>query len=52
VRAKRRAPMVIMFFSGIFVRALPVKGLKTTEEKKKLPMRRPISTSVDPNLER
>jgi hypothetical protein len=52
VRAKRRAPMVIKFFSGIFVRALPIKGLKTTEEKKKIPIRTPISASVDPNLER
>jgi len=52
VRAKRRAPLVIKFFSGIFVRALPIKGLKINEEKKKIPMRTPISASVDRNLER
>jgi len=44
--------MVIKSFSGIFVRALPIRGLKTTEEKKKIPIRTPISDSVDPNLKR
>jgi hypothetical protein len=52
VKAKRRAPAIIKFFSRIFRRALPIKGLKINEEKKKIPMRTPISASVDPNLER
>jgi hypothetical protein len=52
VRAKRRAPEIIKFLSGIFKRALPTKGLRTNEETPTLPMRTPISTSVDPNLER
>jgi hypothetical protein len=34
VRAKRRPPAIIKFFSGIFNRALPIKGLKTNEDKK------------------
>jgi hypothetical protein len=45
-------PVIIKFFSGIFVRALPTRGLKTNEEKKKIPMRTPISASVDRNFER
>jgi hypothetical protein len=52
VRVERRAPAIINFFSGIFIRALPIKGLKTNEETPKIPIRKPISTSVDPNLER
>jgi hypothetical protein len=40
------------FLSGIFRRALPTKGLKINAEKKKTPMRTPISVSVDLNLER
>jgi hypothetical protein len=40
------------FFSGIFKRATPAKGLRNNEETAKLPIRTPISTSVDPNLER
>jgi hypothetical protein len=44
--------MDIIVFSLIFKRVPPTKGLKTTEEKKKVPMRTPISASVDPNLER
>jgi hypothetical protein len=39
-------------FSGILRRALPTKGLRTNEETVKIPMRTPISTSVDPDLER
>jgi hypothetical protein len=44
--------MIINFFSGIFKRALPTKGLRTNEERKKIPTRIPISVSVDPDLER
>jgi len=52
VRAKRKVPAIIKFLSGIFRRALPTKGLKTNEEIPRIPIRIPISTSVDPNLER
>jgi hypothetical protein len=52
VRANRRAPIIINFFSGIFRRALPTNGLRATEERVKIPIRMPISTSLDPNLER
>jgi hypothetical protein len=52
VRAKRRAPVIMKVFSGILRRALPTKGLRTNEETVKIPMRTPISTSVDPDLER
>jgi hypothetical protein len=52
VRAKRMAPAIINFFSGIFERALPTMGLRTNEEIPKAPIRIPISISVDPNLER
>jgi hypothetical protein len=52
VRANRRAPIIINFFSGILKRALPTKGLRITEERVKIPIRIPISTSLDPNLER
>ena len=44
--------MIINFFSGVFKRAFPIKGLKTKDQKKKVPIRIPVSTSVDPNLER
>ena len=50
--AKRRAPAIIKVFSGVFERALPTKGLRTNEEIAKLPIRIPISTSVDPNFKR
>jgi hypothetical protein len=50
--AKRRAPASIKFFSGIFKRALPTKGLKTNEEPPKTPIKTPISVSEDPDLER
>jgi hypothetical protein len=52
VRVKRRAPAIIKSLSRILRRALPIKGLNDKEEKKKIPMRTPISDSVDPNLER
>jgi hypothetical protein len=52
VEAKKRAPMIIKFFSRIFKRALPTKGLRTNEERDKLPIRTPTSTSLDPNFER
>jgi hypothetical protein len=51
-RAKRRAPAIIKVFSGILRRALPIKGLKSSAVTKKAPTRKPISDSVDPNLER
>jgi hypothetical protein len=44
--------MIIKVLSGIFVRPLPTKGLESNEERKKIPMRIPISVSVDCNLER
>jgi hypothetical protein len=52
VNAKRRLPAIIKFFSGIFRSALPIKGLGTNEAIAKIPIRTPISTSSDPNLER
>jgi len=52
VEAKRMAPAIIKFFSGILRRALPMKGLDTNEETPKIPIRTPISTSVLPNLAR
>jgi hypothetical protein len=44
--------VIIKVFSGTFKRALPIKGLKTTEEKKKTPIRIPVSISDSPDLER
>jgi len=38
--------------SGILKRALPTKGLRTNEETLKIPMRKPISASEDPLLDR
>lgn len=52
VRAKRKAPVIIKFLSGVFNRALPTKGLITKEETLKIPIRIPISVSGDPSLER
>jgi hypothetical protein len=52
VRATRSAPAIIKVFSWIFKSAFPTNGLNTNEEKEKIPMRIPISFSVDPNLER
>jgi hypothetical protein len=52
VKVKRTAPAIIKVFSGIFRRALPTKGLRTNEEIAGIPIRTPISTSVDPSLER
>jgi hypothetical protein len=52
VKEKMRVPAIINVFSGIFIRALPIKGFEINEKKKKIPMRTPISVSVDPNLER
>jgi hypothetical protein len=52
VKAKMRVPVSINFFSGIFKRALPTKGLRTNEETPRIPIRTPISISEDPNLER
>jgi hypothetical protein len=52
VRANRMAPIIMNLFSGIFKRAFPTKSLKTTDARKKIPMRTPISISVDPNFER
>jgi len=44
--------MIIKFFSGVFRRALPIKGLRKNADEAKIPIRIPISISVDPNLER
>ena len=46
------APASMKFLSGVFDRALPTKGLKTSEATLKIPIRIPISVSVDFNLER
>jgi len=40
------------FFSEIFIRALPTKGLMIREATLKAPTRTPISASLEPNLER
>jgi len=40
------------FLSGILKRAFPTKGLRTKEETLKTPMRKPISASGDPLLDR
>jgi len=40
------------FLSGILKRALPTKGLRTKEETLNTPIRKPISASEDPRLER
>jgi len=50
--AKRRERAIIKYFAEILKRALPINGLKTNEETPKLPIRTPISVSLDPNLER
>jgi hypothetical protein len=52
VTAKRMAPPSINFFSGIFERVLPTIGLRRREEIPRAPIRMPISTSVEPDLER
>ncbi|OGP94775.1 MAG: hypothetical protein A2157_04005 [Deltaproteobacteria bacterium RBG_16_47_11] len=52
VTAKRMEPASINFFSGIFERVLPTIGLRSNEEIPKAPIRMPISTSVEPDLER
>jgi hypothetical protein len=36
----------------MFRRAFPTKGLAINEETARIPIRIPISASVDPNLER
>ena len=52
VRPKIKAPENIKFFSGLFNRAFPTKGLISSEETLKIPIRIPISVSLDSNLER
>jgi len=44
--------MIINFFSGVFERALPIKGLNINEETPMTPMRIPMSASVFSSLER
>jgi hypothetical protein len=51
-KMKRRAPANIKFFSGILKRAIPTKGLRTSEATLKIPISTPISASVDPDLQR
>jgi hypothetical protein len=51
-KIKRRAPPNIKSLSGIFKRALPMKGLRRSEETLALPIKMPISVSEDPNLAR
>jgi hypothetical protein len=40
------------FLSGIVKRALPTMGRRINEETLKIPIRKPISASLVPNLER
>jgi hypothetical protein len=51
-KAKRRDPVIMNFFSGVLKSAFPTKGLRTSAQKKKVPTITPISTSLDPDLER
>jgi hypothetical protein len=44
--------MIMNFFSGVFERALPTKGLKTNAATKKIPIRTPVSISLEPDRER
>jgi len=44
--------MIMNFFSGIFKRALPTKGLRIKEEILNIPTRTPIPASLAPDLER
>jgi hypothetical protein len=44
--------MIINLFSEVLRSALPTKGLRTIEERVKIPIRMPISISLDPDLER
>jgi hypothetical protein len=52
VKIKRRVPTIIKVFSGVFKRALPTTILNINEEILNIPIRTPISVSLDPNLER
>jgi len=47
-----RVPAIMKCLSGVLTRPLPTKGLRMSEDTLRLPIRTPISTSVDPNLER
>jgi hypothetical protein len=51
-REKRRLPPSINVLSETLKRALPTKGLRIIEEILGIPIRTPISISVDPDLER
>jgi hypothetical protein len=44
--------MIINLFSEVLRRALPIKGLRTIEERVKMPIRMPISILFDPDPER
>jgi hypothetical protein len=50
--ATRSKPAIIKVFSGIVRRDLPTRGLRINDEAAEIPMRKPISASAEPNLER
>jgi hypothetical protein len=50
--AEKRAPTVMNLFSETLKRALPTKGLRTSAETLKVPIKTPISASLDPDLAR
>jgi len=52
VERNRRLPAIIKFLSEILKRALPTKGLRINDETLKTPIKTPISTSADPDLDR
>jgi len=49
---RTRAPAIMNFLSGILKRAFPTKGLRTSAETLKTPIKTPISASLDPDLAR
>jgi hypothetical protein len=51
-KTQRMVPEIMKFLSGILKRALPTTGRRINEETLKIPIRKPISASLAPNLER
>jgi hypothetical protein len=47
-----RVPALTKVCSGILRRALPTRGLRMSEETPRIPVRIPISASLDPDCER
>jgi hypothetical protein len=50
VAANRRAPDIMTLFSEHLRRMLPTTSLAPSDEAPKIPMRMPISLSLEPNL--